>query len=325
MAKLRISDGKEEEVMQFGGLSGGTNRLYDCCSVRSFLTASVVQFQTMCNTLANLWHPLRGHIDSFCTIKLRMDGEGLELEWDISLRAQPLRRAIVEESIWLRNIQVQASDLEMFNNMNRVLGVNLDGKTNMCFGSGGDLEEGRAKDSMIYDLEEIQIGAIDGKKRQRKNVFPEKVFEISDSEEKEGEGYLAYQKTLSTTTKGQTVYGSLSLLWKSDVIVSLRSYSSNYMGVVLKGPEDEDQIFRGWFVEILMRYFILLRRKWGLNEMIGGWTNFRRLWEGSSRTMPQRLKRVGFGLKRWATRLWSEKGDRRGYLTKRIDELTIGD
>lgn len=60
MARLCISDGKEEEVMQFGGLSGGTNRLYDCCLVGTFLTASVVQFQAMRNMLANLWHPIAG-------------------------------------------------------------------------------------------------------------------------------------------------------------------------------------------------------------------------------------------------------------------------
>ncbi|KAA3462673.1 reverse transcriptase [Gossypium australe] len=119
---------------------------------------------------------------------------------------------------------------------------------------------------MIYDLEEIPIGVIDGKKRQRKNVFFEKVSEISNSEEKEGEGYLAYQKTLSVTTRGI-------------------------------------KAFCGWFVEISMRSSFLLKRKSGLDEMTGGWTNFgrffgiscedevRRLWESSRGMVPQRLER----------------------------------
>ncbi|MBA0598098.1 hypothetical protein Gorai_007877, partial [Gossypium raimondii] len=116
---------------------------------------------------------------------------------------QPPSRAIVGESICLRNSQVQAFDLEMFNNMNRVLRVNLDGKKKVVFRSEWDSKEGRAQDLMIHDLEEISVGAIDGKKRQKKNVFFEKVSEISDSKKKESEGYLAYQKTLSMTTKGQ--------------------------------------------------------------------------------------------------------------------------
>lgn len=33
--------------------------------------------------------------------------------------------------------------------------------------------------------------------------------------------------------------GGLILGWKSDINVSLRSYSSNYVDMVLKGPEDE--------------------------------------------------------------------------------------
>lgn len=107
------------------------------------------------------------------------------------------------ESICLRNSQVQAFDLEMFNNMNRVLRVNLDGKTKVVFRSEWDSKEGRAQDLMIHDLEEISVGAIDGKKRQKKNVFFEKVSKISDSKKKESKGYLAYQKTLSMTTKGQ--------------------------------------------------------------------------------------------------------------------------
>lgn len=41
MAKLRISDGKKEKVLQIEGIFEGNHRLYDLCFV-GFLTASVV-------------------------------------------------------------------------------------------------------------------------------------------------------------------------------------------------------------------------------------------------------------------------------------------
>ncbi|PPS01698.1 hypothetical protein GOBAR_AA18968 [Gossypium barbadense] len=44
MARLQISDGKEEEVLQIGGITEGMHRLYDLCFVGCFLNASVVQF-----------------------------------------------------------------------------------------------------------------------------------------------------------------------------------------------------------------------------------------------------------------------------------------
>ncbi|MBA0778158.1 hypothetical protein Gotri_006059 [Gossypium trilobum] len=166
MARLCISDGKEEEVMQFGGLSGGTNRLYDCCLVGTFLTASVVQFQAMRNMLANLWHPIAVHdlppgFYFKAVAKQLGDFIGEFFEYDcnqLKWGTQPPSRAVVGESICLRNSQVQAFDLEMFNNMNRVLRVNFDGKTKVVFGSEWDSNEGRAQDLMIHDLEEISVG-----------------------------------------------------------------------------------------------------------------------------------------------------------------------
>ncbi|MBA0739857.1 hypothetical protein Gogos_013087 [Gossypium gossypioides] len=59
MAGLRIND-DDEEVLQVAGVSKGQNRMYDLCLVGCFLTSSVVQFQVIRNTLANLWHPLGG-------------------------------------------------------------------------------------------------------------------------------------------------------------------------------------------------------------------------------------------------------------------------
>ncbi|MFQ6640668.1 hypothetical protein Gotur_014303 [Gossypium turneri] len=44
MARLRISNGKEEEVLQFEGIFEGKNNLYEYCLVGPFLTASVIQF-----------------------------------------------------------------------------------------------------------------------------------------------------------------------------------------------------------------------------------------------------------------------------------------
>ncbi|MFQ6640669.1 hypothetical protein Gotur_014302 [Gossypium turneri] len=134
---------------------------------------------------------------------LRIDVDGMEMEWDISLRAPPARRVVVTESIWLQNSRSKAP--EAFSNVNRVLGMNLDGKTN----------------------------------RQRLTVFSDRVFEASNSEEKGAECFLAHQKNLSATTKGGGYKGGLSLEWKPNIDVNLKSFSSSHVDVEIKGPEDD--------------------------------------------------------------------------------------
>ncbi|KAK5811773.1 hypothetical protein PVK06_027142 [Gossypium arboreum] len=56
---LRIME-DEEDVIQLSGLLTGRTSLYEFCFVGCFVTASVIHFPDMHNTLANLWHPLGG-------------------------------------------------------------------------------------------------------------------------------------------------------------------------------------------------------------------------------------------------------------------------
>ncbi|PPS05385.1 hypothetical protein GOBAR_AA15278 [Gossypium barbadense] len=56
---LRIME-EEEDVIQLSGLLTGRTSLYEFCFVGCFVTASVIHFPDMHNTLANLWHPLGG-------------------------------------------------------------------------------------------------------------------------------------------------------------------------------------------------------------------------------------------------------------------------
>lgn len=63
-----------------------------------------------------------------------MDVGGMKMEWDISLRVPPTRHAVVTKNIWLQNSRLKAPGPEAFSGINRVLGVNLDGKTKVGFG-----------------------------------------------------------------------------------------------------------------------------------------------------------------------------------------------
>ncbi|MBA0785241.1 hypothetical protein Gotri_026827 [Gossypium trilobum] len=59
LANLSL-DEEEDEGFQFAVEEGPQQPLYDLCLVGCALTASVVNFLAMKNTMANLWHPLGG-------------------------------------------------------------------------------------------------------------------------------------------------------------------------------------------------------------------------------------------------------------------------
>ncbi|MBA0755253.1 hypothetical protein Gogos_005642 [Gossypium gossypioides] len=63
IAELQIEDNEEEasNVHEDGDLD---NHKYEFCLVGYFLIASVINFQAMRNTMANIWHPLRGVVIS---------------------------------------------------------------------------------------------------------------------------------------------------------------------------------------------------------------------------------------------------------------------
>ncbi|KAH1083205.1 hypothetical protein J1N35_022966 [Gossypium stocksii] len=99
---------------------------YSWCLVGQVLTESIVHFMSMRNTLANLWHPLRGisitnigdkrglfrfynEIDfkkvraqrGFLLLRLTMEDQEMEFGWDSCLIVQPIRMAQMI-SPWLR-------------------------------------------------------------------------------------------------------------------------------------------------------------------------------------------------------------------------------
>ncbi|MBA0842479.1 hypothetical protein Goarm_002301 [Gossypium armourianum] len=104
-----------------------------------------------CNNHLLVFHR---HSNSFCPIRLRIDVNEMELRWDISLRALPARRAVIVESVWLREGSVVGSvddSLELhggrfakgfpvsegMSDIIRVLGMNLEGRSREGFGREG--------------------------------------------------------------------------------------------------------------------------------------------------------------------------------------------
>ncbi|KAK5794045.1 hypothetical protein PVK06_035237 [Gossypium arboreum] len=59
LAGLSLDDG-EEEAFSIPVDVGEQNAMYSFCLVGCFLTASVVNFLAIRNTMANIWHPLEG-------------------------------------------------------------------------------------------------------------------------------------------------------------------------------------------------------------------------------------------------------------------------
>ncbi|KAA3466280.1 5'-nucleotidase surE [Gossypium australe] len=97
LADLSLEDG-EEEAFFIPVEVEGQSSAYSFCLVGCFLTASVVHFPAMRNTLANIWHPLEGHGDSFCTMRLQCGMQEMEMGWDLTLRAQPRKATTRQDS-----------------------------------------------------------------------------------------------------------------------------------------------------------------------------------------------------------------------------------
>ncbi|MBA0803651.1 hypothetical protein Gohar_013841, partial [Gossypium harknessii] len=84
-------------------------------------------------------------LKSMMQSRLCTDVDGMEMEWDISLRAPPLERTDISKSIWLKNSRLNAPGLDEGCNINWVLGVNLG-------------------DPMVYDLEDDPMEVVEEKK-----------------------------------------------------------------------------------------------------------------------------------------------------------------
>ncbi|KAG8483797.1 hypothetical protein CXB51_023545 [Gossypium anomalum] len=123
-------DEEEEEVLQLQADSGLRREEENLCLVGCFLTASIIHFPAMNNTMANIWHPVRG-------IQIQDLGEK--------------RRAQAMNSVWLRE-------------EGKVFGGGYGGRQNQELTVGGVNKEAN---SMDHDLEDNVLLGEKGKKRAR--------------------------------------------------------------------------------------------------------------------------------------------------------------
>ncbi|TYI35401.1 hypothetical protein ES332_A03G074400v1 [Gossypium tomentosum] len=164
--------------------------------VGRFLIASIIHFPSTRSTMANFWHPVRGvqirdlgkKSDSFCEAKMELGMEVAEMEWDLSLRAQS-QRSLTMTSVWLweegegewggnsqgrkilgNNLWGLAKNLGNRNNLDPVLGINLEGRVSNPWKESRNLSRNQVHTLMEHDLEDAVLIGEEGKKRNRREI-----------------------------------------------------------------------------------------------------------------------------------------------------------
>ncbi|MBA0667991.1 hypothetical protein Goklo_000979 [Gossypium klotzschianum] len=97
------------------------------------------------------------HGDSFCPVRLNHKRKEMQQGWDLSLRA-PLRRASIDDSIWLRE-----------EGYGKFCGENMESQQK--FGEEG-VDSVLSLVSMEHDYEENPLEILEGKKRPRYRRLP---------------------------------------------------------------------------------------------------------------------------------------------------------
>ncbi|MBA0686678.1 hypothetical protein Goari_014266 [Gossypium aridum] len=154
LADLSLAD-EEEEILQAHGQIGSVVEDIKFCLVGCFLTASVIHFPTMRNTMTNLWHLVKGvqisdlgekseamarqlsdflgkfvkydnarHDDSFCSARMPLRVEVAMMGWDLSLRAQS-KRALIMNIIWLKEEEGEWDEGISTTSIDPIFAVNL--------------------------------------------------------------------------------------------------------------------------------------------------------------------------------------------------------
>ncbi|PPR90687.1 hypothetical protein GOBAR_AA30001 [Gossypium barbadense] len=137
--------------------------------VGCFLTASIIHFPVMRSTIANLWHLVR-------RVQIR----------DLWEKRAQSRRALMMTSVWLRdegegrwggnsgvrqnlgnNSWGLVKILGNWNNLDPVLGINLEGRASNPWKKRGNLSRTQGHTLMEHDLEDEVLIGEDGKKRNR--------------------------------------------------------------------------------------------------------------------------------------------------------------
>ncbi|MBA0874961.1 hypothetical protein Goshw_024579 [Gossypium schwendimanii] len=196
-ADLFISE-EEEVALPLGSKGSEGGMFYGNCFVGSFLTSSVINFQFMRSTLANVWHLIGsisisnlneghylfrlmriglrqglGHEEGFCPIWILQEKYNFELEWDIILRA-PARQVMVPTSIWLKEDTITKGQIKgMSNPINR--GMMATVKNNVGWVSSTGLRN-RAFAGLIDVLVQSQpIGLIHVDRDELPGPIPRKI------------------------------------------------------------------------------------------------------------------------------------------------------
>ncbi|MBA0851998.1 hypothetical protein Goshw_030374, partial [Gossypium schwendimanii] len=141
------------------------------------------------------------HSDSFCQIKMSKGEESIELSWDLSLRAQS-RIANVMSSVWL------------VEDVDGGFGSNIRGKRER----GAD----RGYADMKHDVNETPIESVDGNKRPRKEIVFFIETKLNNRRMESVHRRCGFSSGFEVSTKGSR--GGLSLAWRDDITVILKSY-----------------------------------------------------------------------------------------------------
>ncbi|MBA0570654.1 hypothetical protein Golob_004272, partial [Gossypium lobatum] len=178
-------DEEEEEILQAQGDTESVSEEEVLTLVGCFLTASIIHYPAMKSTMANLWHPVKGHNESFYEAKIEAGVEVDEMGWDLSLRAQ-LRRAQAMSSVWLKEERGSAGrtnrgdkfrgssewgkEIKFESTHDPILGFNLEGNGfSPCLGKARNLIDNNQM-AMEHDMEnEVVIGE-EGKNKARGNI-----------------------------------------------------------------------------------------------------------------------------------------------------------
>ncbi|MBA0819383.1 hypothetical protein Gohar_003794 [Gossypium harknessii] len=173
LAGLHITN-DEEKGLQVVGVSEGHIKMYDLC------------------LWLNSWEILLGGFEEY---GVRQVTRGFR--HFMRIKALLVRRAAIIESVWLQGGSVIGSGRNSFearevmsvkgffvfegiNNINPILGMNLEGRSREGFGRFENFGLGFRQDPMNHDLKEVLIDSLEGKKRQMTTILFGRVSEILD-------------------------------------------------------------------------------------------------------------------------------------------------
>ncbi|KAG8488487.1 hypothetical protein CXB51_016433 [Gossypium anomalum] len=149
LVNLSLLDNEEEAFQEEAVV---VDRTYQFCLVRRCLTDSVVHFPSLLNTMADLWHPIGGHGESYCPYRLRIEPSKIIFSWDLPLRVV-LRCRNTVVSRWLCEADGSQCNTGNLESLNQSILFNEEKNT-------GPMD-------LVLEEENDPIATLERKKRQR--------------------------------------------------------------------------------------------------------------------------------------------------------------